>query len=906
MKKKILKLVNPHLEEEKKMKSEIRIYKELKEDFKTFSTNFPPNETNSFHTFPSNQIYNQSENLTEEDKKQEQNNIRNSMVRNLEPVQNPIIFYNGLTPSRPSPINPIEENLSRRIEDHTDPPTNKETNYFPLYESNFGQQPPSEQFNSSNYQINNDYVASPSYIFPQSERQTQINFGFGSMNNPAATNVQTRQATPVHYNNTLTNPFRIEDPNISNVINMPTYRGYYDPHRNSENIRTYNFANLMNNSMHNNSEESKFGVPPSFYRNRANFEDRIVSFQNSGQRMIQVEDLKERTYLEKVFPSTTCDDKTSKVNIKYLRIYENAKKYLTIEESSSSIHPMNMHTPYSEDYISKVGNINFVSDLGSKEKKSEVQIFLYKSENSNNEFVMKRYVHYFYPGEKDLKELDHLEVFLRNRYIEYSLMKLYSICQHSSIPIFFNIIQVKKVEVIVTEMMMEFAGTTIMDSYPITVSQLAYEYLYQLAMAINFLQEFKIENNGIDPSNIMVKKIEEKLMIKIIDFNIGSKLSNPKESGFICATKNNSFYWAPEQLNQNNLSESEESGLSVGKIQIYSMGVIFLQLISFFSKSNIKFEEFNKYKMSEEKYKEFFEKIDLFQFSVIDKLMKNMVIVIKVCLSYKPEMRPSSNEFISLINCLETKTKQSILNEIKEIYRKREPIDSFNYSNESFPTKGKINVNRNLGEDSQSTFSISQDSPIHEFKENSPINQTKISKMEGELALQKECNILILKENTNLKNELIKCSEVSEQQKRELLEIRKEMDQCIKERKDAEEKLIEAMNKNANLDLTLERKEMEKNDLENKIIERSQKKENFKLLDKIDKSVNTNHKDNSEIIKLEIIQINNTTSKAPEKKVSVENVEKDALIGKANIEKENLIDLESLFNSDPKDGFPNY
>ena len=137
--------------------------------------------------------------------------------------------------------------------------------------------------------------------------------------------------------------------------------------------------------------------------------------------------------------------------------------------------------------------------------------------------------------------------------------------------------------------------------------------------------------------------------------------------------------------------------------------------------------------------------------------------------------------------------------------------------------------------------------------------------------MQKECNILILKENTNLKNELIKCSEVSEQQKRELLEIRKEMDQCIKERKDAEEKLIEAMNKNANLDLTLERKEMEKNDLENKIIERSQKKENFKLLDKIDKSVNTNHKDNSEIIKLEIIQINNTTSKAPEKKVSVEN-----------------------------------
>ena len=429
-----------------------------------------------------------------------------------------------------------------------------------------------ETIQLNNIRNENQDSFQPSTSFRENSHATNVNYSIApSMFSSPHPNNLHRQPTPVPYFMNQ-EPSSIYEEPITNVMpNIVTTRLNRD---NEFGTQRNNFPLpiLANNIENNNSEETKFGLPPSFPRTQENSRQSTYqqNNQNNFNRGNQVEEGKEKTNLEKLFSSSSFSKKITTSDLKYFRIYENAKKFLTMDQSSSSIHPMNMLKPYSEVYKSKVGNISLVSNLGTKKKKAELQIFLYKSENNNNEYVMKRYVHFCNLISKDLSELEDLEKFISSKYIEYSLMKFYSTCPYSTNPIFFNIVQIKNVGVIVTELMMDYAGTSILDSYPITVSQLAYDYLYQLIMAINFLKEFHIENNGIYPSNIMVRNIGNKIIIKLIDFNIDWKQTDFKESSITNSNKSNLLYWAPELLSKK--SKGSQMGGSVyshSKVQIY-------------------------------------------------------------------------------------------------------------------------------------------------------------------------------------------------------------------------------------------------------------------------------------------------------------------------------------------------
>ena len=285
------------------------------------------------------------------------------------------------------------------------------------------------------------------------------------------------------------------------------------------------------------------------------------------------------------------------------------------------------------------------------------------------------------------------------------------------------------------------------------------------------------------------------------------------------------------------------------------MGVVLLQLISFFTKTHVNFEDFNNYKKSEESYKEFLEKIDSFYFSILDEFMRNIVLIIKSCISYNPDSRLTSCELIPLIYNLEIKTKTTIYEEIESIFINRKK-QFYTYNPRQLTPKKEIkSLTFNFISENQYSIYPSHKRILNEPKDNLIINPINDSRIEEELSLQKEFNILLLKEKSNLDRGLKESTEFNVKRNREFVELEEELVQCRKEKENVEEKLKEALNRISSLELTIERKEMENNDIINYIIESSQNQQSFKNPEKIDQNHNCFQHKNLQINNLESINI---------------------------------------------------
>ena len=100
-------------------------------------------------------------------------------------------------------------------------------------------------------------------------------------------------------------------------------------------------------------------------------------------------------------------------------------------------------------------------------------------------------------------------------------MKIYHGCTFSVHPIAFNIIQIPKQNRIGTEILMYYRGEQFHKFFPMTDMNKLLILLVQACQALNYLQNYRIEQNDLKPANILIDENMDSIILRLIDFDIG-------------------------------------------------------------------------------------------------------------------------------------------------------------------------------------------------------------------------------------------------------------------------------------------------------------------------------------------------------------------------------------------------
>lgn len=343
----------------------------------------------------------------------------------------------------------------------------------------------------------------------------------------------------------------------------------------------------------------------------------------------------------------------------YIDLYQMSKNTLLVNISDLDIKPINMKLPFS-DFSKWVENLpSFkVSELFSNG--DEMQVIKYFSGNLS--YVLKRFTCYFNSKSSNKEGVNIIEQIIEKKYNEYSLMKIYHGCTFSVHPIAFNIIQIPKQNRIGTEILMYYGGEQFHKFFPMTDMNKLLILLVQACQALNYLQNYRIEQNDLKPANILIDENMDSIILRLIDFDIGrneslTEKTQVKES----PTGYTNLYASPEVLPSGNVKKVPPKEINPWKSQIYSLGVVFIEAIGFFP-NEMDIKSLDTYKISEQKYKEFINKIQKFSQSIgsNESLKKNIMTILGLCLSYDPSKRPSIKELLVLLKDLNNKKPRII------------------------------------------------------------------------------------------------------------------------------------------------------------------------------------------------------------------------------------------------------
>ena len=354
----------------------------------------------------------------------------------------------------------------------------------------------------------------------------------------------------------------------------------------------------------------------------------------------------------------------------YINFYKLTRRYMTIFQSTSDQLPKEMKAIYSENIpiVSELTFEKFLVDPPS----DNVQVLLFKGK-CKKEYVLKRFAYPPKAEEKSPTELANLEKFIQEKFLEYSLMKLYEACPHSSCPLFFNIVQIKMKNIIVTELLMEYAGIP-SEKYVFKTIENLYDFFKQSAIALKVLEAYKLEHNDIKVQNIMVDTIQDVFLVKVIDFDIGMNQSVTCKTDSTMGVRGIShLYAAPEYIVHlaDPASNAKFERVNPWKGQIYSMGIVMLVLMQIVpQKINSVFIQMIKTSMPGN-YIELINKLKGIANESNDSLQKNIIYLTMLCLSYEPKERPSAFELDILLQNLPTKNEESIKIEYEKLIQGR-------------------------------------------------------------------------------------------------------------------------------------------------------------------------------------------------------------------------------------------
>jgi len=389
------------------------------------------------------------------------------------------------------------------------------------------------------------------------------------------------------------------------------------------------------------------------------------------------------TFLHKLLPDDYQNKSFPGMNPDYFNFYKIFKQFLLLHVSNSSVHPLNMTSPYTKD-VPLIQNLNYQKDFLKKvDDTSKPYVILYQEKNTSKKYVLKRFFLKVNLNavlgsgtDEEKQRKGEIDYFIQEKFLEYSLLKLYSSIPYSTNPLFFRIIYLVSQNMIITELMMDFAGNSfIPENFIKCDPSILKDIFKQLVNIVYSLQNLRIEHGDIKPGNIMVDEILGKIVLRLIDFdtaiNQSFNLRNHKGMGPRGLTR---VYAAPEliySIANNNINQIEK--FDPWKLHIYSVGVIMLKSIGF----NIANTEFDSCKIDKSMYKaETLKKVEAFienelkslkKNDVKDRIRANIYELIKKCLAYDPNERPSAFELKNILDQIETIDKNELDGIIKNI-----------------------------------------------------------------------------------------------------------------------------------------------------------------------------------------------------------------------------------------------
>ena len=416
---------------------------------------------------------------------------------------------------------------------------------------------------------------------------------------------------------------------------------------------------------------------------------------------------------------------------------------------------MDREMPYSEGF-QILNTITLVRKMTIKNY--DLQVMLYKG-NNDQKYVLKRLCkkvnNFLNISEEEYVEMDN---FIQNNYLEYSLMLLYNACPHSTTPIFFNILKLSEIHIIATELMMNYAGEAVSQEVFSTSSEKLYNLMCQMAIALRFLETYKIEHNDIKDTNVLFEEVFGTLVIRLIDFDVGINQTMTCKTGKGMGYRGFTKEYAPPEiciktsdLNPN----SKWTDINPWKAQMYSLGVLGLYLLKFFH-IRMNFTKFFSLRIEDKitYTNEISNQINYFILeNKFDDLQKSIIYICEICLSHDPTNRPTAYELENLMKHLPVKDKNVLIEKYASIKTSRNPKKNDLLENISFQEKSIKDKDDELRKKTEEIHlkEIQIGKILSDKLQTDNLFQGEISNLKAQINLGLQTSTILLQENSKLK-----------------------------------------------------------------------------------------------------------------------------------------------------------
>ena len=355
-------------------------------------------------------------------------------------------------------------------------------------------------------------------------------------------------------------------------------------------------------------------------------------------------------------------------------IFESINKTVNHFSYNFDKKPEEFDEPFS-DFSHYVMNLKLTKKITNVPQMTQ-RLFFQCTETKKQYVIFRDWKKFKEEEEKKGQSNPELEIFTEGRYDKFVLMKYLSISPNFVNPIALNIIVAGKLELIISEMMVESTGDPLSEN-----SDKSPEFtllcFIQLIDVLAFLQSSKISLCEVRPENILVDKSSGNIIIKLSDYDLIPFDSTGLEN--LIEIQNSGLhpiFSSPEALKSVIFkSQKEEFDTLYCMSQIYSIGMTILFLMGFFS-SNISLEELLNIKLNEEKYKEFILNIEEYSTKGKSAIEKNLLRLVKICLKYDSQDRLNPGELSNLIRGIQMQEENEEIEKKYSILKKKAELSS--------------------------------------------------------------------------------------------------------------------------------------------------------------------------------------------------------------------------------------
>ena len=227
----------------------------------------------------------------------------------------------------------------------------------------------------------------------------------------------------------------------------------------------------------------------------------------------------------------------------------------------------------------------------------------------------------------------------------------------------FKIVYLSNQNILVTEVIQVYGGIPL-SQFTERNAKFFSSFVHQMKDILCFQEYWGICQNDLKPDNIIIAiSPNEPALVKIIDFDICENLVFTNNKTIVSQLRGYSpIYVSPEIfcfVKKVPFVYSKNGEINIWKSQIYSFGMILLDLVGFFSKKMEK-SKVDDYKLSSDAHNKFIDLIHEFKLTQDDIIIRKILTIAKIALTYNPIDRPSGWEFSYICDHFEKMTENQI------------------------------------------------------------------------------------------------------------------------------------------------------------------------------------------------------------------------------------------------------